>query len=67
VGRGGPGTANYTLASNERVSLTLEQLETAALEIGSQIQALFDQADLLRQAIEAATTIEEVGAVVWID
>lgn len=63
--RGYPATANYTLATNERVTLTLTQLETAALEMGAQVQGLYDAFDVLRQQVNAATTKEEVTAVVY--
>lgn len=64
VARGEPDTANYTLSNNVRQSFTLAQLQTAALEIGVQEQAIYDQYDAVRTAIEAATTAETIAAVV---
>ena len=63
--RGFPDTANYTLATNERVTLTLTQLETAALEMGAQVQAIYDAFDVLRQEVDSATTAAEVAAVAY--
>lgn len=63
--KGLPATANYTLATNVRVSLTLAQLQTAALEMGAQVQALYDKADALRTQINAATDIPTVEAIAW--
>ncbi len=65
VSRGLPGTARYTLADNTRQTLTLEQLQTAALEMGAQVQALYDQGDELRSATDAASTAAELAAVDW--
>lgn len=63
--RGYPAEANYTLADNARVLLTLTQLETAALEMGVQVQGMFDAGDALRQQIDAATTTEEIEGIAW--
>lgn len=65
AGLGAPAQANYTLATNERVNLTLTQLSMAALEMGAQVQVLYDTADGLRTQIEAATTTQELEAITW--
>jgi|GEM_PF-3812756 len=60
-----PAQANYTLADNTRVTLTLAELEQAALEMGAQVQALHDQGIELYEAIYSAETVEDVEAVTW--
>lgn len=65
VAKGLPGVANFTLATNVRVSLTLDQLQTAALEMGAQVQTLYDMADVLRRQIDACTTQSAVEATTW--
>lgn len=63
--KGYPAAANYTMATNERREFSLSDLETAAFEIGYQVQQIFDIADTLYQQIDAATTKAEVEAVRW--
>jgi hypothetical protein len=63
--RGIPSDSNYTLANNVRSTFTINELETAAIEMGAQVQALYDAADVLRGQIDNASTIEEVEAIVW--
>lgn len=65
ISRGLPGVANFTLADNSRSQFTLEQLETAALEIGAQIQGIHDHASDKRNAINNAATIVEVENINW--
>jgi len=60
-----PSDSNYTLANNVRSTFTISQLETAALEMGAQVQALYDAADVLREQIDNASSIEEVEAIEW--
>ncbi|WP_310583988.1 hypothetical protein, partial [Deinococcus sp.] len=60
-----PTTANYTLADNTRSVFTLAQLKMAALEIGGQVQTIFDKADVLRKQIESATTDTQLDAIQW--
>lgn len=62
---GAPAEANYTLATNDRVTLTLAQLSMAALEMGAQVQAIYDTGDELRTAIEAATTLAQLDSIQW--
>ncbi|HWH83260.1 MAG TPA: DUF4376 domain-containing protein [Burkholderiaceae bacterium] len=61
VARGYPDAARYTLASNARQLFTVEQLETAALEMGAQVQGLFDAADALRQQIDASDDPDSIN------
>jgi hypothetical protein len=65
IAAGGSNSANYTLADNTRPTFTLPQLQQAALEIGAQVQALYDTGNTLRQAIEASTTAAQVAAITW--
>ena len=60
-----PATANFTLATNLRVLFTLTQLQTAALEMGSAVQTLYDTADAIRLRIEAATDAATLDTIVW--
>lgn len=62
---GSTAPIKFTLANNQRASFTLAEFESAALQVGAQVQANFDKADLLLQQIDEATTIEAVEAVVW--
>lgn len=61
--RGLPATANFTLTSNERVTLTLAQLETAALEMGAQVQAVYDLYDPIINRVREAATLAELDMV----
>jgi len=61
ISRGYPDAARFTLANNERKTFTLAQLETAALEIGAQVQSAFDAGDELRQRINGASAAELEG------
>ena len=63
--KGLPAEANFTLADNSRVTLTLEQLQTAALEMGVQVQAIYDEWSGLRSALQKAKSVEAINAVVW--
>ena len=62
---GAPAEANYTLATNERVLLTLPQLSMAALEMGAQVQTMYDRGNTLRTQINAAIDIPAVEAITW--
>lgn len=64
ISRGYPDAARFTLANNERKTFTLAQLETAALEIGAQVQAAFDTGDDLRQRIEG-TNLAGLNDINW--
>ena len=65
ISRGYPDAARFTLANNERKTFTLAQLETAALEIGAQVQSAFDTGDDLRQRVDAASNVADLGGVQW--
>jgi hypothetical protein len=65
IARGYPDAARFTLANNERKTFTLAQLETAALEIGAQVQADFDTGDELRKQIDATTNTADLGGMRW--
>lgn len=60
-----PTAANFTLADNTRRSFTQAELAQAALEIGAQVQAMYDVHDALRAQVVAAQSVGEVAAVVW--
>jgi hypothetical protein len=51
--------------ANGFVTLTAEQIIVLAQAVRAHVQACFDQEALLTAAIEAATTIEVVEAIVW--
>lgn len=65
VARGGPNTTRFTLADNTRVTITLAQLEQAAIDMGVAIQGIYDTADTLRQAIAAAQSAQDLQAISW--
>lgn len=65
VARGAPAEASYTLATNERVPLTLNQLEQSALEMGAQVQAIYDSASAIRTQIESAQTPADLETISW--
>jgi hypothetical protein len=64
VALGTGNTANFTLSDNTRPSFTLVELQTAALQMGAQVQALFDIASTLRSQIETATEAE-LESITW--
>lgn len=62
---GQPGTVNFVLFDNSRVELGLEEMVNVGLMLGAKIQQGFNIAGDLRDALDAATTIEEVQAINW--
>ena len=60
-----PSTVSYTLADNTRPEFTLAQIESAALQVGAQVQAAYDHADGLFQQIDAAESPAELDAIEW--
>lgn len=60
-----PSTVSFTLADNTRPEFTLLQIETAALQVGAQVQACYDHADELFAQIEAAESAEELAPITW--
>lgn len=64
--QGTPQTIDWTLADNTVVTLTTAQMVEVGVLLGQQVQAAYTQARSLRVQIEAATTAQEVGLVVWV-
>lgn len=60
-----PSNVSFTLTDNSRPEFTLLQIETAALQVGAQVQACYDHADELFQQIEAAADQAELDAITW--
>ena len=65
-GMGTPTTVDFVLADNSVVTLTTAQMVEVGLIMGARVQAAISKASNLRSAIEAAITVEEVEAVVWV-
>ena len=62
---GMPSGVSFTLADNTRPEFTLAQIESAALQVGAQVQACYDHADALFQQIDAAADAAALDAIVW--
>lgn len=62
---GTPTVIDFTLADNSVVTLTTAQMVNVGLLLGQQVQAAHSKGRLKRQAIDAATTTEQVESVVW--
>lgn len=62
---GRPATIQFTLSDNTDIDLSMSQIEDVGLMLGEKTNAAFAKGRLLRAAIEAATTAEEVSAVAW--
>lgn len=60
-----PFSIGWTLTDNTTVSLTGDQMIAVGLALGAFVQAQFSKGVALRAQIEAATTPEEVQAIVW--
>jgi hypothetical protein len=61
-----PGfTINWTLADNSTRTLNQADMIAVGVALGQHVQTQFTKAQALRVAIEAATTPEQVAAVVW--
>jgi hypothetical protein len=61
-----PGfTINWTLADNSTRTLNQADMIAVGVALGQHVQTQFTKAQALRVAIEAATTPEDVAAVVW--
>lgn len=63
--RGQPQTIRFTLADNTDIDMSVSQIEDVGLMLGEKTNLVFEKGRLLREAIEAATTAEEVAGVVW--
>lgn len=61
----GRGHRRWTLADNSRSNLSLAQLVAIGSAIADRTEALQNLSQDLREQIDAATTPEEVAAVVW--
>lgn len=60
-----PSNVSFTLADNTRPEFTLLQIETAALQVGAQVQTCYDHADELLQQIEAAADAAALASITW--
>jgi Domain of unknown function (DUF4376) len=60
-----PSSVSFTLADNTRPEFTLAQIESAALQVGAQVQAAYDHADELFQQIEAAADAAALASINW--
>lgn len=65
AGMGQTPTIDFTLADNTVVVMGLESMVTVGLLVGQRVQEGFTIGRLKRDAIYAATTKEEIEAVVW--
>lgn len=61
----GPFPINWTLANNTVRSLSNLQMKQLGGALGLHVEAKFSHAQGLRAQLDAATTIEEVVAIVW--
>jgi hypothetical protein len=55
----------YTLADDTRPEFTAEQIIQVGMLLAAKVQAAYDTGDSIRQAIDAAATVEEVQGVNW--
>jgi len=62
---GTPSTIDFTLATNETVTLTTAQIVQVGLLLGTRTQQLFAHGRLKRDLLIAATTIADVEQIVW--
>lgn len=58
-------SVRFTLADNTRPTISRGDFITAAQTIGAAVQAIYDQADTLRQTIAACETNAAADAVSW--
>jgi hypothetical protein len=58
-------TIHWTLADNSTRTLIQADMIAVGVALGQHVQTQFTKAQALRVAIEAATTPEDVAAVVW--
>lgn len=63
--RGMPSDTTFGLAGGARITMTREDMGTVGLMLGAKVQAAYDRAGQLMDAIDAATTTEEVGSIQW--
>jgi hypothetical protein len=63
--RGRPTAIDFTLSNNTEVTLSVSQIEDVGLMLGEKTNLAFAKGRLLRAQIGAATTPEQVAAVVW--
>ena len=62
---GQPGEVDFTLEDNTVLTVTTAQMVMVGLLLGQQVQGAYNTGRLLRGAIEAASTAEEVAAIAW--
>ncbi len=62
---GTPITIEFTMFDNTPITLTTAQMVHIGLLLGQKVQAAYVRSQACRAAINAATTKEEVEAVVW--
>jgi hypothetical protein len=58
-----PFAVNFTMADESRVALDNTTVRQLAGAVGEYVAAIHDHADILRQAINAAETTDELGAI----
>jgi hypothetical protein len=58
-------TVDFTLADNTTATFTLSQMINVGLLLGQKTQYVYAHGRVLRTALEAATTVEEVNSVTW--
>jgi hypothetical protein len=58
-------SVDFTLADNTAVNLTAGQMVDVALLLAEQIQAAYQRGRVVRAAIDAATTAQELAAITW--
>lgn len=64
-GAGQPFSIDWTLADNTTRTLSGEEMIAVGLALGTHVATAFEIARQLREQIDAATTLQEVFAVVW--
>jgi hypothetical protein len=64
-GLGTPSTIDFTLASNDVVTLSTSDMVSVGLALGEKVQASHNKGRTLRAQINAATTEVEVGSISW--
>lgn len=62
---GQPANIDFTLADNTVVTLSLAQMVQVGIALGLQVQGAYNTGRQLRGLIEAATTAQQLEAIVW--
>lgn len=63
--RGYPTNGEFTRYDNSVIDLTFEQIGDVCLLLGQQVKAAYERGRVVRNAIEAATSYEDLNLITW--